>query len=54
LTAAELIGSGDEPTVTAKLTELGKGTEVLGEMNLKVIPGEESGKIVITFDYFNK
>jgi xylan 1,4-beta-xylosidase len=51
LTAAELIGSGDQPTVTAKLTELGKGTEVLGEMNLKVIPGKESGKIVITFDY---
>ncbi|MDX1642322.1 MAG: family 43 glycosylhydrolase [Balneolaceae bacterium] len=53
LTEADLIGSGDEPTVTAELTELGKGTEVLGMMNLKVIPGEESGKIVITFDYNN-
>jgi len=51
LTAAELIGSGDQPTVTANLTELGKGTEVLGEMKLKVIPGKESGKIVVTFDY---
>ncbi len=51
LTAAELIGSGDQPTVTAKLTELGKGTEVLGHMDLKVIPGKESGKIVVTLTY---
>ncbi len=51
LTEAELIGSGDVPTVTAKLTELGNGTEVQGVMNLKVIPGKESGKIVVTFDY---
>lgn len=52
LTAAELIGSGTEPTLTAKnLTELGKGTEVLGMMNLKILPGKENGKIVVTFDY---
>ncbi len=51
LTKDDLIGSGNEPTVTAKLTELGNGTEVQGEMNLKVIPGKESGKIVVTFDY---
>jgi hypothetical protein len=51
LTASELIGSGVEPTVTAKLTELGKGTKVLGEMNLKIFPGKESGKIVVTFNY---
>lgn len=51
LTEKELIGSGDQPTVTAELTELGKGTEVTGMMNLKVIPGKEGGKIVVTFDY---
>ena len=51
LTEKELIGSGDQPTVTANLTEFGKGTEVLGEMKMKVIPGKESGKIVVTFDY---
>ena len=51
LTAAELTGSGNEPTVTAKLSELGKGTEVMGQMNLKVVPGEGSGKIIVTFDY---
>jgi hypothetical protein len=51
LTAAELTGSGNEPTVTAELSELGKGTEVMGQMNLKVVPGEGSGKIIVTFDY---
>ena len=52
LTAAELTGSGSAPTVTAKnLTELGKGTTVLGSMELKVIPGAGSGKIVVTYNY---
>ena len=51
LTEAELIGSGDEPTVTAMLSELGVGTEVTGKMELKVIPGRQSGKIIVTFNY---
>ncbi|MDR2910500.1 MAG: family 43 glycosylhydrolase [Bacteroidales bacterium] len=52
LTDIELRGSGVEPTVTAKnLTELGKGTNVLGSMELKVIPGANSGKIVVVFNY---
>jgi len=51
LTNAELTGSGNQPTVTAFLTELGKGTTVLGKMELKVIPGEKSGKIVVVFNY---
>lgn len=51
LTEAELIGSSDQPTVTAVLSDLGKGLEVRGQMELKVIPGEKSGKIVITFNY---
>ena len=51
LTETELTGSGTQPTVTAFLTELGKGTNVLGKMELKVIPGEKSGKIVVVFNY---
>ena len=51
LTNAELIGAGGQPTVTAFLTELGKGTKVLGKMELKVIPGEKNGKIVVTLTY---
>jgi xylan 1,4-beta-xylosidase len=51
LTNAELIGSGDQPTVTAFLTELGTGLKVEGKMDMKIIPGKESGKIVVTFTY---
>jgi hypothetical protein len=51
LTSAQLIGSGNQPTVTAPLTELGVGTKVLGQMELKVIPGKESGKIVVITRY---
>ena len=48
---AELIGSGDQPTVTATLAELGKGTKVTGQIELKVMPGKESGKIVVILNY---
>ncbi len=52
LTAAQLIGSGSRPTLEVKnLTELGKGTQILGSMEMKVIPGANSGKIVVTFNY---
>jgi hypothetical protein len=51
LTEADLIGPGDKPTVTAVLTPIGTGTKVLGKMELKVIPGPQSGKIVVTFNY---
>jgi xylan 1,4-beta-xylosidase len=51
LTEAELIGTGDKPTLTATLTPLGTGTQVLGKMELKVVPGKESGKIIVTFNY---
>ena len=51
LTEAELIGAGDKPTLTADLTPLGTGTKVLGKMQMKVIPGPQSGKIVVTFNY---
>jgi len=48
---AELIGSGNQPTVTATLSELGVGTKVTGQIELKVMPGKESGKIVVIFNY---
>ena len=51
LTEAELIGSGEKPTLTAALTSLGAGTKVLGKMEMKVVPGETSGKIIVTFNY---
>ncbi|MCF0179483.1 MAG: hypothetical protein HUJ97_04470, partial [Bacteroidales bacterium] len=50
LTEKDLIGNGG-PTVEAFCTELGVGTEVTGHMELKVIPGEKKGKIVITTVY---
>ena len=51
LTEAQVIGSGDKPTVTAVLTPLGNGTKVLGKMEMKVVPGPQSGKIIVTFNY---
>jgi hypothetical protein len=54
LTKAELIGTEEQPTITEKLAELGKGLDVTGAINFKVVPGKEYGKIVITFDYDKK
>ncbi len=54
LTKADLIGSGDQPTVTAPLTELGKGTKVSGEMNLKVIPEKKLEKLWLLLIIINK
>lgn len=52
LTEAELLGSEENPTVTNPLlTYLGRGNDILGHMELKVIPGKEAGKIVITLKY---
>ncbi len=52
LTAAQLIGSGSQPTLEVNnLTELGRGTQITGSMSLKVLPGADSGKIVITYNY---
>jgi len=51
LTEIQLIGSGEQPTVTATLSNLGTGTKVRGQMELKVVPGKESGKIIVTFNY---
>jgi hypothetical protein len=51
LTNAELIGLGDKPTVTAVLSKLGVGTKVTGQIEMKIIPGKESGKIIVIFSY---
>ena len=51
LTAAELTGSGDKPTATATLGKLGVETTVTGQMEMKIIPGKESGKMVVVFIY---
>jgi xylan 1,4-beta-xylosidase len=54
LTKAELIGSEDKPTVSETLTSLGEGLKVLGHMELKVVPGKNYGKIVISLIYDKK
>ncbi len=51
LTKAELTGSGDQATVTDTLSKLGVGTKVTGQMEMKVIPGKESGKFVVILRY---
>ncbi len=51
LTKTELIGSGDQATVTDTLSKLGVGTKVTGQMEMKVIPGKESGKFVVILSY---
>ena len=51
LTEEQVIGTGDKPTVTAVLTPIGTGTKVLGKMEMKVIPGPQSGKIIVNFNY---
>ena len=51
LTKDQLIGSGDQPSISEKISDLGVGTKVLGELDIKVIPGKESGKIVVTLKY---
>jgi hypothetical protein len=51
LTEKDLIGSG-EPGIEAKLTEMGTGTRVTGEMRMKVVRGKEAGKVVITLVHY--
>ncbi len=51
LTEAELIGSEDKATVTDTLSPLGTGTRVTGRMEMKVVPGRKSGKLIVTLKY---
>jgi len=54
LTKAELIGSGHQATITDTLSFLGVGTKVTGQMEMKVLPGKENGKLIVILNYFNK
>lgn len=52
LTEEELIGTGTEPTITAlNLTQFGNGSTQWGTVEVRVYPGEESGRIEVTFKY---
>ncbi|HEX2921419.1 MAG TPA: family 43 glycosylhydrolase [Bacteroidales bacterium] len=52
LTQQQLSGSADNITVTDTLAKLGKGTEVLGQIEMKVVPGgKEGGKFVVIMNY---
>jgi xylan 1,4-beta-xylosidase len=51
LTETDLKGSDTKPTKSEFLSYLGEGTKVLGQMEMKVIPGKEFGKIVVVFKY---
>lgn len=51
LTTTELIGPEDKATITDTLSYLGEGLKVLGQMEMKVIPGKENGKFVVILNY---
>ena len=52
LTEAELIGDSTEPTVVAlDLTEFGLGSTEWGTVEVRVYPGETSGRIEVTLNY---
>ena len=51
-TDEHLIGSGTEPTVTALiLPQFGVGSTQWGTAEVRVYPGETSGRIEVTFKY---
>lgn len=51
LTAAEVIGSSSQPTITETVTDLGVGTKVTGHMDISVIPGTDAGRFVVSLKY---
>jgi xylan 1,4-beta-xylosidase len=51
LTKEHVIGSGDQATITETFSDLGVGTKVLGKLEIKVIPGKNSGKFIVTLRY---
>jgi hypothetical protein len=51
LTSAQLIGSGLQATLADTLSDLGTGTRVLGQLEIKVLPGKDSGKFIVTLNY---
>ncbi len=52
LTEKQLIGTGTQPTVTAlNLTQFGNGSTQWGTVEVRVYPGETSGRIEVTLKY---
>ncbi len=52
LTEEQLIGTGTEPTLTAlNLTQFGIGSTQWGTIQVKVYPGETSGRVEVIFKY---
>jgi hypothetical protein len=51
LTKAHLIGTDDRATITETLSDLGVGTEICGKLEMKVLPGKENGKFIVTLIY---
>ena len=54
LTKADVTGSEDQVTKTDTLSPLGEGLKVLGQMEMKVVTGKESGKFVVMLKYDKK
>ncbi len=54
LTEAELIGTGDEPTIEVlNLSQFGNNNTQWGTIEVRVYPGEEAGRIEVTLNYFD-
>ncbi len=51
LTKDHVIGEGDQPTVNEVISDLGAGTKISGKMEIRVLPGKENGKIIVTLKY---
>jgi len=51
LTEEYLKGSDSQAMITVTVSDLGTGTEIRGKMDIKVLPGKESGKFVVTLRY---
>jgi hypothetical protein len=51
LTETHLIGTDDRATITETLSDLGVGTEICGKLEMKVLPGKENGKFIVTLIY---
>ena len=51
LTDSDVYGSGEQPTIREKVTDLGVGTTVTGHMEIRVIPGPDGGRFVVTLVY---
>jgi hypothetical protein len=49
-----VIGPNDQVTKTDTLSPLGEELKVLGQMEMKVLTGKESGKFVVMLKYDKK